>query len=490
MITKGFPQWLTRGSELGRRLAAATVAFSTLVALIATAIQLGLDYRRDVHQIEATFLQISQSYLPTIANALWATNRPELQVAVDGLAHLPDVRYVEVKEGEKSWAQSGQVTSRDIISRQFTLTHQHRGQTIDIGHVTVVADLTGVYQRLWEKFWIILSTNTVKTFLVAGFMLWLFHRLVTRHLQRVAEFASHRNTTNLDERLVLDRPKHASNGADEFDRMTEALSLMQSSLAGSLAETKRLNAELEQRVLERTAKLERINQELESFSYSVSHDLRAPLRSIDGFSQMLIEDYADKLDATGNDYLHRVRHAAQRMGAVIDDLLRLARITRTGMHRAHVDLSSLAAEVVTELRQRINAPAATLTIQPGMIANGDPALLRLALENLLNNAFKYSSKLAEPTIEFAKTTHNGRTVFFVRDNGAGFDMAYVDKLFGTFQRLHHEDEFPGTGIGLAIAKRVISRHSGEIWAEGAPGKGATFYFTLGDTANAQINSAA
>jgi len=488
MVTTRLPHWLTRGSELGRRLAAATVAFSTLVALIATAIQLGLDYRRDVHQIEATFIQISESYLPTIANALWATNRPELQVAVDGLARLPDVRYVEVKEGEKIWAESGQVTSQGIISRQFTLTHQHRGQTIDIGRVTVVADLTGVYQRLWEKFWIILSTNTVKTFLVAGFMLWLFHRVVTRHLQRVAEFASHRNTGNLAERLVLDRPKHSSKDADEFDRMTEALALMQSSLAGSIAETQRLNTELEQRVIERTAKLERINQELESFSYSVSHDLRAPLRSIDGFSQILIEDYGDKLDAEGNDYLRRVRHATQRMGAVIDDLLRLARITRTSMHRANVDLSSLATEVAAELRQRMNAPAATLTIQPGMIANGDPALLRIALENLLNNAFKYSGKLTAPNIEFSNTTRNGHTVFFVRDNGAGFDMAYVDKLFGTFQRLHHEDEFPGTGIGLATVKRVVVRHGGEIWAESTVGKGATFYFTVGTVANAEITS--
>jgi len=490
MTTIGLPHWLTRGSELGRRLATATVVFSTLVAFIATAIQLGFDYRRDIQQIDATFLQVGQSYLPTLASALWTTNRQDLQIAVDGLARLPDVRYVEVKEGNTVWAHSGHNAPEEITSQRFALTHEHRGQTIEIGAATVVMDMTGVYRRLLERFWVILATNTVKTFLVAGFMLWLFHRLVTRHLQRVAEFTSHRNTSNLREPLILNRPAHSARETDEFDQVAVALTQMQANLADSLAETQRLNAELEQRVIERTAKLERINQELESFSFSVSHDLRAPLRSIDGFSQMLIEDYGDKLDAEGKNYLQRVRHAAQRMGAVIDDLLRLARITRTNMQRASVDLSTLAAEVAAELRRRMDMPAATLTIRPGMVVNGDPALLRIALENLLNNAFKYSGKLTAPNIEFSSTTRNGHAVFFVRDNGAGFDMAYVDKLFGTFQRLHREDEFPGTGIGLATVKRVIIRHGGEIWAESTVGKGATFYFTLGNDGSAEINSAA
>ncbi|MHB1292245.1 MAG: sensor histidine kinase [Sulfuricella sp.] len=222
-----------------------------------------------------------------------------------------------------------------------------------------------------------------------------------------------------------------------------------------------------------------MNRELESFSYSVSHDLRTPLRSIDGFSQALAEDYGEGLDAVGHDYLNRVRRAAQRMGVLIDDLLRLARVTRADMSRTRIDLSALAESVMADLRKHKGYSAATLTVQPGLAAYGDPALLRIMLENLLDNACKYSSKVPQPKIEFGSLAQVDRTVFFVRDNGAGFDMTYVDKLFGAFQRLHREDEFSGTGVGLATVKRIVHRHGGEVWAEGLPDEGAVFYFTLG-----------
>ncbi len=239
-----------------------------------------------------------------------------------------------------------------------------------------------------------------------------------------------------------------------------------------------LNASLEERVQRRTAQLEALNRELEAFSYSVSHDLRAPLRSIDGFSQALAEDYAEHLDEVGHDYLDRVRHAAQRMGLLIDDMLRLARITRVEMQSVAVDLTAVAQEVATDIMTHGQYGEVQLRLQAGLTIYGDPALLRVVLENLLDNAWKYSSKIAKPLIEVGSMEENGRTVYFVRDNGAGFDMAYVGKLFGAFQRLHRADEFPGTGIGLATVKRIIHRHGGEIWAEGQPGKGAIFRFTL------------
>jgi signal transduction histidine kinase len=220
------------------------------------------------------------------------------------------------------------------------------------------------------------------------------------------------------------------------------------------------------------------NRELEAFSYSVSHDLRAPLRAIDGFSQALLEDYTDLLDDQGQDYLRRVRSASQKMAQLIDDLLKLSRLTRGELNIVQVDLSDLAQGVATELQKSQPERRVTFRIAGGLADSGDPSLIRVVIENLFGNAWKFTGKTAEATIEFGAAEENGTTAFFVRDNGAGFDMAYVDKLFGTFQRLHQDKEFPGTGIGLSLAKRIILRHGGRVWAEGAVGQGATFWFTL------------
>jgi signal transduction histidine kinase len=235
---------------------------------------------------------------------------------------------------------------------------------------------------------------------------------------------------------------------------------------------------LEQRVEERTAQLTAANKELEAFSYSVSHDLRAPLRSIDGFSQALLEDSAPMLDEQGKAHLQRIRAASQRMGVLIDDLLNLARVTRAEMHREPVDLSALAAVLADELRKREPVRQAEVLIEPGLETRADPRLVRVALENLLSNAWKFSSKHPAPRIEFGQALVNGAAAFFVRDNGAGFDPAYAGRLFGAFQRLHAATEFPGTGVGLATVQRIIHRHGGTVWAESAVGRGATFYFTL------------
>jgi len=244
------------------------------------------------------------------------------------------------------------------------------------------------------------------------------------------------------------------------------------------AEIQRLNAELEQRVLERTAELAAANRELEAFSYSVSHDLRAPLRSIDGFSRILLEDYQDKLDAEGKENLQRVCAGCQRMAQLINDLLQLSRYTRQEMSREPVDLSALAHALANELQKQDLVRQVEFVIEPGLTALADPRLIRVVLGNLMDNAWKFTGKQGAARIEFGRTTHSGTTVFFVRDNGAGFDMTYVDKLFGTFQRLHSVQDFPGTGIGLASVQRILRRHGGEIWAEGKTGQGATFYFTL------------
>ncbi|HUH97981.1 MAG TPA: PAS domain S-box protein [Anaerolineales bacterium] len=224
--------------------------------------------------------------------------------------------------------------------------------------------------------------------------------------------------------------------------------------------------------------LEATNRELEAFSYSVSHDLRAPLRSIDGFSQALLEDYADQLPPEGRHYLQRVRAAAQHMAELIDDLLNLARVTRASLQPGSVDLSAIARQIAGELSELHPERNVKFDIAPEVHCSGDARLLQIVMENLLNNAWKFTSRRAEAHIEFNVLNENGSRTFFVRDNGAGFDMKYADKLFGAFQRLHSASEFPGTGIGLATIQRIIHKHGGRIWAEGAVDRGATFYFSL------------
>jgi light-regulated signal transduction histidine kinase (bacteriophytochrome) len=240
------------------------------------------------------------------------------------------------------------------------------------------------------------------------------------------------------------------------------------------AHIRQLNEDLERRIRELAA----VNRELETFSYSVSHDLRAPLRGIDGFSQALLEEYGDRLDATGHDYLRRVRSAAQRMAELIDDLLDLSRVTRREMRREFVNLSALARAVVDQLQRSEPGRRVEVAVVPGLVATGDPHLVRVLLENLLGNAWKFTSREAHARIEFGARDDGPAPVYFVRDNGVGFDMAYAGKLFGAFQRLHGMAEFPGTGIGLATVQRIVHRHGGRVWVEAEPGKGAVFFFTL------------
>lgn len=251
-----------------------------------------------------------------------------------------------------------------------------------------------------------------------------------------------------------------------------------SELKRAINEIRQLNANLEQRVTDRTSQLEAANKELESFSYSVSHDLRAPLRHINGFSGALLEDYADKLDETGKGYLRQVCEASQEMAELIDDVLELARVTRTKLIPETVDLSEMANSIMADLRSGVPKRAISVTIKDGLSARGDKALLHILLTNLLGNAWKFTSKTKNAEITFDEQPNEGKTVFFVRDNGAGFDMKFSDKLFGAFQRLHGANEFEGTGIGLATVQRVINRHGGRVWAEGAIDAGATFYFML------------
>ena len=249
-------------------------------------------------------------------------------------------------------------------------------------------------------------------------------------------------------------------------------------IAGLNTELTTINEELEKRVDQRTRELAVSNQELEAFSYSVSHDLRAPLRTIDGFSLALKEDFSHCLNEEGQDYINRVRNGVQRMGSLIDALLQLSRVTRSEVQRERMDLSSIVRLVFDELMAPTPERNVELVVQPGVLAMADPRLVRIAFENLIGNALKYSSRTENARVEFGSDVREGRTVYFIRDNGVGFDMQYVDRLFTAFQRLHGDRDFKGSGIGLATVSRIIRRHHGDIRAEGEVGKGAAFFFTL------------
>lgn len=262
----------------------------------------------------------------------------------------------------------------------------------------------------------------------------------------------------------------------------EELRLLQA-LANSTSiamENVQLYGELEQQVRERTAQLEAANEELEAFTYSVSHDLRAPLRHIDAFSNLLLENSGNQLDDASNDYVRRIHRAISRMGQLIDDLLKLSHIARAEISKETVDLTQMAEEIVSELQAATPNRWIEFTIGKNISANGDSRLLRVALENLFSNAWKYTSKKPQACIDFScKQRPTGQMIYTVQDNGAGFDMTYIEKLFGPFQRLHSDSEFPGTGVGLATVQRIIHKHGGKIWAKAVEGEGATFSFTLG-----------
>lgn len=491
-----------RSRTIAQRLLLNIIIFSSCVTLIATSVQLFTDYKRDVSIINNRLNDIESGYLASISASLWNIDIKQLELLMDGIKHLPDIEQVEIHEqtdqfSDPLYLKRGEATFDRRLSREFPITHVDGENTRQIGTLSIHASLNDVYKRLWEKAILIFLSQGIKTFLVSMFTLYIFYHLVTRHLSDIAYFVKNVEVEKIQDTLQLQRKQRGK--ADELDDVATAFNAMTLKLfqtyeklrvtnqhleedivARKKAEQEviHLNRVLEHRVKQRTAELEAANKELGSFCYSVSHDLRAPLRRIEGFRRMLNEDYHEKIDDKGKHYLARIEASTREMSDMINSFLRLSRATQGEMNIEHYPISTLAEVIIARLLEQDPQRAVDISIQTDVYAEVDKKFFEVLLTNLFENAWKYSANNSLTEIKFGTLPETEQRVYYISDNGVGFDMAYADRLFSPFGRLHKAEEFDGVGIGLATVQRIIARHGGRIWAESAPGQGATFYFTL------------
>lgn len=460
-------------NQVGRRLILFTIAFSSLITLCISAVQLVAEYRGLRSALDQQ-LDGVRIYVPSIASSVWDFDQQQVKRALDALILLPNVAQVTVTTSDTrtQWT-SGNNPSDNIVTRTYSLRHEVRGADTEIGVLTVVASLDGIYRQVMTSAVSIIVSNGLKTFLVALFMVYLIRRLITSRLEKMARKVYALIPGILPLRKVVEaEPQPIPASLDELDAVDWTLDKTAEDLGIAVTALTELNAKLETRVEERT-------RELEAFSYTVSHDLRAPLRAIDGFSKILVEDYQGKLDDEGRRLLHVVRSNTARMGQLIDDILEFSHMGRREMATAAVDMEGLVRTVYNDLQSSVGERDLRLEIETLPAARGDHAMIRQVLENLLTNAIKFTRPRDSALIEVsASVAAGGECVYCVKDNGVGFDMHYVEKLFNVFERLHSAHEFEGTGIGLAIVKLVVKRHGGRVWAESRLDEWTAIYFSL------------
>lgn len=489
-------------SGIGHRLLFQIILFSSLITLIATGVQLYTDYQRDLGTIKTRLDDIEGSYLGSISASLWNLDVQQLRLQLEGITQLPDIQSASVEESSTMVSNplkltSGKLKSQNVINREYPILYRLASGPRQIGILRVQASLSEVYARLQQKAVVILLSQGVKTFIVSMFILYIVHRLITSHLIQIAERLGKFEISQVQAPLSLHRtpprePDELDQMVNAFNRLSRNLHLaydhmqeVNDALAKDIIarrqaeeEVKRLNSVLEQRVRQRTAELEAANQELASFCYSASHDLRAPLHRIEGFGRLLNDRYQKHLDDKGRHYLARISEGTQEMAEMINCFLRLSRATQGELRVEVVDLSVQVHRLIAEYREEEPARKVELDIMEGVRAPVDRHFFEMFLSNLIDNAWKYTRKQSPTRISFGYKVEDGEPVYYLSDNGDGFDMAYADRLFAPFARLHKNEEFEGVGIGLATVQRIITRHGGRVWANSSPGEGATFYFTL------------
>lgn len=491
-----------RNRRIAQRLLLYILVFSSFVTLVSTSFQLFSDYQRDVDLINTRLEQIESGYLASISASLWNLDNKQLELLMDGILHLPDIRSVEIYELTDQFSNPLHLTRGDKqttrhLAREFSITYPILGEERKIGTLLVQASLDNVYQRLWDRVILIFFSQGIKTFLVSLFILYIFYQLVTRHLSDLASFVKAIEAGKTQTALRLNRKPLAE--PDELDEVVAAFNDTTSKLHQAYEELRatnqqllldiaarekaeqeviHLNQVLELRVQQRTAELEAANRELDSFCYSVSHDLRAPLRRIEGFRRILHEDYHQIIDEKGAHYLARIEAGTREMTEMINSFLRLSRATQGELDIARHNLSDMVKSIAKRLAEQAPERRVELHITPKIYADVDSRFMEVLLTNLLENAWKYSLSQPVTKIAFGVLSDNDEQVYYIADSGIGFDMQFADRLFSPFQRLHNVAEYDGAGIGLATVQRIVARHGGRIWATSAPGEGATFYFTL------------
>ena len=494
--------WLSSRRGIAQRLLVLILLFSSVITLIATAVQLYIDYSQEISVIEQRLDDIESSYMGSLSASLWNMDVDQLTLQMQGMKGLPDIQAVEIYENNELIETPLQLTAGSrhdeaSISRHLPIFLSDGSENRQLGTLYVEASLVQVYQRLTNKALVILFTQGIKTFLVSLFILLVFYWLVTRHLMSIAQFFSMVDLRHPYKHFNLQRS--AQSDDDELSTVVSAFNDMCFKLQDTYSELQsvnvelekdiearhraeqkimQLNDELEQRVSWRTAELEAANKELAAFCYSVSHDLRAPVRRIQGFKRILEEEYASLFDASGRHYLSRIEVGTKEMSDMIDSFLRLSRSTSAELNIETVDLSLLAEGVERRIREKDANRIVNVEIKDTMLVEGDKRLLEVVLVNLIENAWKYTQRRTNAEITVGVCQMDNETVYYVEDNGAGFDMTLAVNLFTPFQRFHKAEEFDGTGIGLATVQRIVSRHGGRIWADATVDRGAIFYFTL------------
>ncbi|MFT5519800.1 MAG: signal transduction histidine kinase, partial [Enterobacterales bacterium] len=473
--------------SIGKTLLLWILFYSSLVTVVLSGVQLYVDYKQELNAIDSRFVDIESSYLRSIEASLWNVDREQLHIQLEGIKQLPNVQRVVVKEIQNVSApiilEKG-LSEPNGIKREYNLNHEEGGDTFVVGILSVEVSLSAVYQRLINKALTIMLVQGIKTFLVSFFILFVFYRLVTRHIIAIQHFLKNVNLQAPFTELRLSR--RTRKVSDELDHLVSAYNAMTADLLQAYedvrtvnvqlkkdivarrlaeAEVSLLNEQLEHRVRVRTNELEAANKELNAFCYSVSHDLRAPLRRIDGFRNNLTLKYTGKIDSQGEHYLSRMQACSSEMNAMIDSFLVLSRSTNTELTLTEVNLSEMVSNTLANLQEKDQHRQVSLQIQKNMVALCDAGLVELLINNVIDNAWKYSANREKAVIRFSRKKCKGERIYIIEDNGAGFDMNLAENLFSPFTRLHKLSDFQGIGIGLATVKRVAARHGGRVWAE-------------------------